>query len=105
MSTLSLDGVEDQTIPLPTLGLYASYALTPTWMLSGRVDYFDLQVGSYDGRLLDFDVNVAYHFTRNFALGLGYRYDSYKLEVTKSDFRGKFDYKFRGPQVFIHAGF
>ena len=45
------------------------------------------------------------HHGARFALGLGYRYDSYKLEATKSDFRGKCDCKFRGPQVFIHAGF
>jgi len=37
--------------------------------------------------------------------GLGYRYDDYKLTSTRDDFHGRVDYKFKGPQLFLEAGF
>jgi hypothetical protein len=104
VAPVTLDETEHQTVPLPTIGVYGSYTITPAWTLSGRVDVFKIAVGDYDGRLVDFDVSVAYHFTRNFALGAGYRYDSYRLGAMKSDFHGTFHYKFRGPQVFLQVG-
>ena len=34
-----------------TIGFYGSYALTPRWLLSGRVDFFSLNYNDYDGSL------------------------------------------------------
>ena len=96
---------QDKTVPLPTLGLYGAYAIAPGWATTGRVDVFKLKRGQYDGRLINGQLNLIYRASPNIGLGLGYRYDDYKVNSTRDDFRGYVDYKFHGPQVFLEAGF
>jgi len=93
----------DAFAPLPTVGLYGSYALSPRWLLSGRVDYFSLDYNDYDGSLVNTQAGIDYRFTRNFGVGLGYRYIDYDLSVAKSRFNGGVEYKFSGP-VFYFVG-
>ena len=92
-------------MPLPTLGLYGAWAVAPGWETTGRVDVFKLRHGEYDGRLVNAQANLIYRFNANLGLGAGYRYDDYKVTSTRDDFRGYVNYKFKGPQVFLEAGF
>ena len=95
----------DVTAPLPTIGLYGAYAFSPRWLLSGRVDYFSLNYGDYDGSLTNFTAGVDYRFTRNFGIGAGYRYVDYDVDVTKSSYNGSIRYKFSGPTIYGVASF
>lgn len=94
-----------QTVPLPTLGLYGAFVLAPGWEATGRVDVFSLRHNQYDGRLINAQANVIYRVSSNVGLGLGYRYDDYRLNATKDDFHGHLEYKFKGPQAFLEVGF
>lgn len=94
-----------QTVPLPTLGLYGAFVLAPNWEATGRIDLFSLKHNQYDGRLINAQANLIYRFSSNVGFGLGYRYDDYRLNANKDDFRGRVDYKFRGPQAFLEVGF
>lgn len=96
---------EHRTVPLPTVGLYGAWAFAPHWETTARLDVFSLRHSSYDGRLFNAQANLIYRFTSNVGVGLGYRYDDYRLESSKQDFRGFVDYKFNGPQAFVEAGF
>jgi opacity protein-like surface antigen len=96
---------QNKTVPLPTIGLYGAFAFAPGWVTTGRVDLFKLKHGQYDGRLVNAQANLIYRVNQNIGVGLGYRYDDYKVSATRDDFRGFVDYKFRGPQVFVEAGF
>lgn len=100
-------GVEtgDELAPLPTVGLYGSYALSPRWLLSGRVDFFTLKYNDYDGSLVNLTAGVDYRFARNFGIGLGYRYVDYDLSITKSRFNGGVEYKFSGPVLYLVGSF
>jgi outer membrane receptor protein involved in Fe transport len=95
----------DATVPLPTAGLYGSVALAPNWWLSGRADVFSFRHDDFDGRLVNVQAAVTYRFNPNLGLGLGYRYDDYRVDASRDDFSGRFDYQFRGPQVFLEARF
>ena len=95
----------DALAPLPTIGLYGSYAFTPRWLLSGRVDFFSFNYNDYDGSLVNLTAAVDYRFTRNFGVGVGYRYVDYDLEVTKSSFSGGVKYEFSGPVVYLVGSF
>lgn len=96
---------QKHTVPLPTVGLYGAFALAPNWEATGRVDLFQLKHDRYDGRLINAQANVIYRFNGNVGIGLGYRYDDYRVNATKDDFRGHLEYKFRGPQAFVEVGF
>ena len=95
----------DTLAPLPTIGLYGAYAMTPRWLLSGRVDYFSLKYGDYDGKLANASAGVDYRFHRNFGVGLAYRYIDYDLTVTKSSYNGDIKYRFSGPVLYGVASF
>ena len=94
-----------KTVPLPTIGAYGTYAFAPDWAVNGRFDVLSLKVGTYKGTLLNFQTNVFYRFNPNLALGVGYRYDDYKLKATREDLTGKVEYRFSGPQLVLDAGF
>ena len=107
--SLAASGVGGQTgdalAPLPTVGLYGSYALSPRWLLSGRVDYFSLDYDDYDGSLVNWVGAIDYRFTRSFGIGLGYRYVDYDLTATKAKFTGGVEYRFSGPMVYLVGSF
>jgi len=97
--------VKDALAPLPTIGLYGAYALSPRWLLSGRIDYFSLNYGDYDGSLTNVTAGVDYRIARNFGIGAGYRYVDYDVDVSKSDYHGNVHYKFSGPTIYGVASF
>jgi hypothetical protein len=96
---------ENQLAPLPTLGVYGSYAFAPSWDIAGRADYFTVKIDEYRGRLLNLQANVRYRFNRNWAISLGYRSDDYRLDVDGTDWTGEINYRFSGPQLTLSAGF
>lgn len=96
---------QDALAPLPTLGLYGSYAFSPAFGVRARADYLSLTYQDYDGKLLNFEATLDWRFSPHFGAGLGYRYVDYRVDVTKSDWKGQFKYKFNGPFVFLEAAF
>ena len=95
----------DVLAPLPTIGIYGAYAFSPRWLLSGRVDYFSLSSGDYDGSLVNLTAGLDYRFTRNFGMGVGWRYVDYDVTVTKSRYNGGITYKFNGPTLYATLSF
>lgn len=94
-----------KTVPLPTLGVYGAWAFAPSWQTTGRLDYFSLKHGGYDGRLINAQANVLYRFSGSLALGLGWRIDDYKVAADRSSFQGRVEYRFAGPQALLEAAF
>lgn len=95
----------DVLAPLPTIGLYGAYALTPKWLLSARVDLFSLKYEEFDGSLTNFTAGVDYRIWRNLGLGVAWRYIDYDLNVTDPDFTGAWNYRFSGPLAYLVSSF
>lgn len=101
----------DTLAPLPTLGFYGRYALSPKWLLTGRADVFSLEYEEFSGSLLNLNAAVEYQLSRHFGLGLGYRYINLNLEADptltegSSDWGGEFDYTFSGPTLYLSLTF
>jgi len=95
----------DALAPLPTIGVYGAYAVSPRWLLTGRLDYFTLDYDDYDGSLTNVNAAVEYRFTRNFGVGVGYRYVKYDVDLTKSSWTGNANYTFSGPTLFVSGSF
>lgn len=91
--------------PLPTLGLFGSVRVAPQVTLSARADYLSLSVDKYDGRLLNAQAAATYRAFKNVGVGIAYRYVDYRVDVDKDDWQGRLKYKFRGPALFLQAGF
>lgn len=95
----------DITAPLPDIRAFGTYAFTPKLSLDGQLAYFTLGYDKYSGDLFDAGVNLEYRFTDHFGAGVGYRYLNMKLKIDKSQRTDKYDLDFKGPVVFVSAGF
>ncbi len=95
----------DALAPLPTVGLYAGYRITPKLTIGGRVDYMSLGVGDYDGQLTNAQATVTYRLFKNVGVGAAYRYVDYGLQIDKARWDGDLSYQFHGPTVFLQVGF
>jgi hypothetical protein len=73
--------------------------------LRGRVDYLSLEYDEYDGSLINWLAAVDWRFAKNWGAGIGYRFVDYKLNVTKREFYGEVNYRFKGPTLFLNAAF
>ena len=96
---------KDFLAPMPTVGLYGTFEVMPKVTINARADYLALGIGDYDGSVLNAQASVSYRFTRNFGVGVGYRYVDYNLDVEKTNYVASFDYQFWGPSIFLEAGF
>lgn len=102
-------------IPVPAIGLYAHYALTPSWLVSGRVDYMDLDLSTakwfrndikdIGGYVLSFEASTEYRLFDNVGLGVGYRRVEVDLWAKSSGYRGRAGYAFSAPTAFLRIDF
>jgi hypothetical protein len=102
-------------IPLPAIGLYAHYALTSSWLVSGRVDFMDLDLSTakwfrndikdIGGYVLSFEASTEYRLFDNLGVGIGYRRVDFDLWAKSSGLRGRSGYTFSAPTAFLRIDF
>lgn len=91
--------------PMPTVGVFGTFELTPKLVLTGRADYLSLDIGDYDGSILNAQAALAYRVTDMIEVGAAYRYVDYALDIDKGRYTASVDYDFKGPALFIRASF
>ncbi len=77
--------------PLPLLGLNYERQLSGDWSLAARGTVFKLDIGDYNGSLVDTRLRVAYGITDHFGLGLAYNWQRFNAGVKDDNARGDFD--------------
>lgn len=82
--------------PLPLIGLNYERQLSEKWNLGTRATVFKLDIGDYNGSLVDARVRVDYRFTDRFGLGLAYNWQRLNAGVKDENARGDFDMTMRG---------
>jgi hypothetical protein len=82
--------------PVPVVGFYLEYALSPRWMLRFNSEVTDLDLGSDSGRVLQTDFAVQYGFTDllGFGLGLGGHDIEYRSKEDDEQFGVSYRIKF-----------
>jgi hypothetical protein len=98
----------DAAGPLPLLGLRFDYAFTPKWRVLTHAEYFALKVGgstTYKGSMANLSAATEYDIFKNVALGVSYTYFSIDVDADDSDWRGRIDYEYYGPALYVVAIF
>jgi len=87
--------------PLPNIGAWYKYSLSPRWAFRARADWFSAAVDEYDGTLLNWQGGVDYRLFRS--AGMGVAYNSFHLDagVDNPKWYGEVDLDFEGPFVFL----
>lgn len=58
--------------PVPVVGFFLDYALSPRWVLCFGADVIDLSISTYQGRVLEADFSFEYAVTDWFGVGAGF---------------------------------
>jgi hypothetical protein len=71
---LALDEEFDYTIPLPVLGMFASYAITPRLFLDASSEFFGLEFEEYEGFVNNTRLNLEHRTFEHLGFGVGLDY-------------------------------
>lgn len=90
--------------PLPVLGVRGMWHLGANFYLNAQVQYFSLTRGRYDGSLVNYGGMLIWQPGR---MGVGVGYDHFVLHVDadSNSYRGRLDWRYRGPQLFVSLAF
>ena len=91
--------------PIPTLGIYGTYALSNQWTIDGSIDGLAGELGAYSGHYLAASANLTYWINDTFALAVGYRYVDGKLEHDGDVMNKAVKIQYSGPVVKASIGF
>ena len=85
--------------PLPNLGVWYMYSMSPNWAFKARVDWLDVDVGDYAGSLLNASIGVNYQIVERVGVGLNYNYFDLDGSAQKSTWRGDLKISYGGLYV------
>jgi len=89
--------------PLPNIGAWYIYSISPRLALRTRLDLLSADVGDYDGLMLNAALGLNFQIFEHAGLGLNYNYFKLDVGVDKSDWRGNIETIYDG--VFLYASF
>jgi len=89
--------------PLPNIGVWYKYSITPRWAFRTRLDLFSASIDDYDGHLINVGLGVNYQAFEHFGIGLNYNFVELDLKIKKSDWRGNVRTTYDG--VYVNASF
>jgi hypothetical protein len=89
--------------PLPNIGAWYDYSISPRWALRSRFDLLSADVGDYDGVMLNASIGVNYQALEHFGIGLNYNYFKLDIGVDKSKWQGNVETTYDG--IFVYASF
>jgi len=96
---------ESLTAPLPVIGLRGDYEITDRITLHGATQFFHIDTGEVDGRLVDFYIGADYTFGRRIALGLAYNDVSMGISSEDEGFNGSLDWGYDGVLLYLKVDF
>lgn len=74
--------------PLPNVGAWYLYSLSPRWALRSRIDWLEASVGEYKGKIVNASLGLNFQAFDHFGIGLDYNLVELDIDVSKSDWRG-----------------
>jgi hypothetical protein len=89
--------------PLPNIGVWYRYSLSPKWAFRSRYDYLNADIGDFNGSMTNAALGLNYQMFEKFGVGLNYNFFELDLGVTKPDWRGQVKSRYEGLFVYISA--
>ncbi len=96
---------EDLLAPLPNIYFGGKYALSPKWLVRGRLGWLSLSYEDWDGDIFAVGVQLEYSVSERFAIGVGYTNEELDLAHEDSIGREKYDLDMTGPTLFLGVRF
>lgn len=91
--------------PLPNIGGWYRYSITPKLAFRARLDWLEASVGDYDGLLVNIGAGVNYQLLDYLGIGLNYNYFELDVSLTENDWIGEVKTSYSGVYVNLSAFF
>ena len=97
----------DAPVPLPVLGFYLRYNISPRWRFLAHSEWFFLKYDDYEGSLTDVRFNVEHQTFKHAGFGFGFNRIAFDLEADNKDddLRGTVKNVNDGLQAYVFAAF
>jgi hypothetical protein len=95
---------KDLLAPVPSVGMFINYALSPRLILNLAAGFFDLDIDDYDGRYLEIRASIDWFFARHWGLGFGLGNTDVRV-VNSGDNPYRFDYQYDGFLLYLSASY
>lgn len=93
------------TAPLPVIGLIGAWRFGKRWSILGQAQYFQLEVGDYDGKMTQLSAALEHQTFEHVSFGIGYRDFDVVVDIGGSDLIGNIDFEYTGPTIYVRASF
>ena len=101
----SIGGPRSVEAPLPVVGLRGMWRIGKRVYLDAQAQYFSLAIDDIRGSLYNYRAALIWQPTRRVGIGAGYDAFGVDVDLRQDDFRGKVDWVYRGPQLFVSVAF
>jgi len=91
--------------PVPTIGLFWDYSFAESWRVRSRIGYFQADIGSIDGNILEGRVTLDWLFSDHAGFGLGYDYSDIEVEDQTGKIRYRVDWQTDGVLAYFSIRF
>jgi len=87
--------------PLPNIGAWYTYSLTPRLALKARADWFSASIDEYDGKLVNLQAGIDFAWFRHGGIGVAYNFVELDVDIDNSIWTGTAELTFEGPFAFV----
>jgi hypothetical protein len=91
---------EDIVVPLPKFGTSVAHAFSNRWVGRIGIDIFKLSISDYAASLVDLRTTLDYRFTDSFSVGAGWHLIDVTVDIDRSGWRGRFDWRTTGIMLY-----
>jgi len=91
--------------PLPNIGAWYRYSISPRWAFRTRFDLLSADIGDYSGLLLNASLGVNYQAFRHFGIGAAYNYFELDVSINRPNWRGDIEMVYQGLYFYASAYF
>jgi len=91
----------DTEAPLPNIGAWYKYSISPRWAVRGRLDWLNADVGKYDGSMTNFSIGLNYQVIEHVGIGLNYNNFELDVKIDKTDWRGRIFTSYEGLNAYL----
>jgi|688.fasta_scaffold302123_2 hypothetical protein len=103
--TRTIGGPRSVEAPLPVVGVRGMWRIGKQFYLDAQAQYFALAIDDIKGGLYNYRAVLIWQPTRRVGIGAGYDSFGVDIDLRRDDFRGKIDWVYQGPQVFVSVAF
>jgi len=96
---------EDESGPVPTVGLDGTWVISKRFYVDGRAQYLHVHVDNVDGSLGLYEFQGLYRYRPNVSVGLGSSEIRAHIASTQGSTPGLFEFNTKGPEMFVRVSF